>query len=87
MIDNILFISKVLNNMLPTLFKNWSHFCYNIHHCSTTSSVEGHLPKKSFRTNNFGKLSVTVSAIDLWNKVQYQMRDIALKDHRPSKIK
>ena len=49
MIDNILFISKALNNMLPP------QFCYNIHHYSTTSSVKGHLHKKSFRTNNFGK--------------------------------
>ena len=47
----------------------------------------GHLHKKSFRTNNFGKFSVTVSAIDSWNKIQDQMGEIALKDLRPSKIK
>ena len=67
MIDNILFISKALNNMLPPIFKNWFQFCYNIPHYSTTSFVKDHLHKKSFRTNNFGKFSVTVSAIDSWN--------------------
>ena len=36
--------------------------------------------------NNFGKFSVTVSAIDSWNKIQDQMGEIALKDLRPSKI-
>ena len=87
MIDNILFISKALNNMLPPLFKNWFQFCYNIHHYSTTSSMRGHLHKKSFRTNNFGKFSVTVSANDSWNKMQDQMSEIALNDLRPSKIK
>ena len=86
-IDNILFISKAMNNMLPPIFKNWFQFCYNIHHYSTTFSIKGHLHKKSFRTNNFGKFSVTVSAIDSWNKIQDQMGEIALKDLRPSKIK
>ena len=31
-IDNILFITKTMNNMLPLIFKNWFQFCYNIHH-------------------------------------------------------
>ena len=87
MIDNIFFISKALNDMLLPIFKNWFQFCYNIHHYSTTFSIKGHLHKKSFRTNNFGKFSVTVSAIDSWNKIQDQMGEIALKDLRPSKIK
>ena len=87
MIENILFICKALNNMLPPIFKTWFQFCYNIHHYSTTSSVKGYLHKKSFRRNNFGKFSVPVSAIDSWNKMQDQMGEIALKDLRPSKIK
>ena len=49
--------------------------------------MKGHLHKKYFRTNNFGKSSVTESAIDLWNKIQDQMGEIALKDLRPSKTK
>ena len=49
--------------------------------------MKGHLHKKSFRTNNFGKFSVTVSTIELWNKMQGQMGELALKDFRPSKIK
>ena len=69
------------------MLKNWLKFCNNIHHYSTTSSVKGHLHKKSFRTNNFGKCSVTESAIDTRNKMQGQMDEVALKDFRPSKIK
>ena len=86
MIENFIFIKKALNNMLPPIFKNWFQF-YNIHHCSKTSSIKGHLHKKSFSTNNFGKFSVTLSVIDSWNKIQDQMGEIALKDLRPSKIK
>ena len=47
--------------------------------------MKDHLHKKSFRTYNFGKFSITVSVIDLWNKMQGQMGEIALKDLRPSK--
>ena len=71
--------------MLPPTFKNWFQFCCNSHHYSATFSIKG-LHKKSFRTNNFGKFSVTVSAMDSWNKMQDQMGDIALKDVRPSKM-
>ena len=40
--------------------------------------MKGHLHKKSFRMNNFGKFSVTVSAVDSWNKMQDQMGEIYL---------
>ena len=87
MIDNVLFISKAWNNILPPIFKNWFQFCYNIHHYNTTFSIKGYLHKNSFRANNFGKFPVTVSAIDSWNKIQDQVGEIALKDLRPSEIK
>ena len=67
--------------------KNWFQFCYNIHNYSTTFSIKGHLHKKIFRANNFEKFSVTVSAIDSWNKIQDQSGEKALKDLRPGKIK
>ena len=76
-----------MNNMLPPIFKNWFQFCYNINHYSTTFFKKDHLHKKSFRTNNSGKFSVTESATDSWNKIKDQMGEIALKDLWPSKIK
>ena len=48
--------------------------------------MKEHLHKKFFRTN-FVKFSITVSAIDSWNKIQSQMCDIALKEIEPSQIK
>ena len=49
MINNILFISQALNNIIPPIFKNWLQFCYNTHKYCTTSSVKGHLHKKIFQ--------------------------------------
>ena len=54
MIDKVLFIMKTLSNIVAPIFKTWFKFCYNIHDYTITSSMNGHLHKKLFRTNNFG---------------------------------
>ena len=46
-----------------------------------------YLHKDSFRTNFFGKFSVTISVIDSWSKMQGQMDEIALKGLRTTKTK
>ena len=76
-----------MNNMLPPIFKNWSQFWCNIHYYGVAFSIKVPLYKKTFRTNDFWKLSVTVSVIYWWNKTQDQMGEIALKNLKPSSIK
>ena len=41
--------------------------------------MKSHLHKESFRENNFGKFSVSVTAIDSWNEMQGQMGEMTLK--------
>ena len=72
--------------MLPSIFQNWFPFCLFTTAVHKTS-VKGCLHKKSSRTNNFGKFSVTVGACESWNKMQDQMCKITLKNLGPSKIK
>ena len=55
--------------LVAPILKSWFQFCYNIHIYSTIFFMKDHPYKKSFRTNNFGKFSVTASAIDSWNKI------------------
>ena len=38
-------------------------------------------------TNRHGKYSITVSAIDSWNKIQKQLKNILLKDLSSNNIK
>ena len=38
-------------------------------------------------TDIFRRYSVTINAIDLWNKMKHKMGEIASKDLRPNKIK
>ena len=87
LLENVLLISKFINSLLPPVFNNWFTFCSNIHNYETTSSASYKLFKPSFRTNLYGKSSITVNAIDAWNKAQTSLGDTNLKDLTPNKIK
>ena len=86
-LENVLLISKFINSLLPPVFNNWFTFCSNVHNYETTSSATCKLFKPSFRTNLYGKNSITVNAIDAWNKAQTSLGDTILKDLTPNKIK
>ena len=86
-LENVLLISKFINSLLPSVFRNWFTYCSNIHNYETTSSATCKLFKPSFRTNLYGKNSITVNAIDAWNKAQTSLGDTILKDLTPNKIK
>ena len=43
--------------------------------------------KLFYKTNRYGKYSVTVSAVESWNKIQKQLKNILLKDLFPNKMK
>ena len=86
-LENVLLISKFINSLLPPVFNNWFTFCSNVHNYETTSSATCKLFKPSFRTNLYGKNSITVNAIDAWNKAQTSLADTILKDLTPNKLK
>ena len=84
LIENILFIN---NNLLPAIFKNLFTFCSDVQNYQTVSSTSDKIFKPSFRTNSFEKYSITIGAINSWNKIQYQFRNLSLKTYSPSKLK
>ena len=77
-LENILFVSKSLNNLLPSVFNTWFTF---------SSDTQGNLIKLFYKTKRYGKYSVTVSAVESWNKIQKQLKNILLKDLSPNKTK
>ena len=87
LLEIVLLISNFTNSLLPPVFNNWFTFCPNIHNYETTSSATCKLFKPSFCTNLYGKNSITVNAIDAWNKAQTSLADTILKDLTPNKIK
>ena len=78
-LENILFISKTLNNLSPSVFNTWFNF--------SSSSTQGNLIKLFYETKRYGKYSTTVSAVESWNKIQKQLKDLLLRDLSPNKIK
>ena len=43
--------------------------------------------KPFYKTNRYGKYSITVSAVESWNKIQKQLKNMLLKNLSPYKIK
>ena len=86
-LENILFASKSLNNLSPSIFNTWFSFSSDQHNYETSSSTQGNLMKLFYKTDRYGKYSITVSAVESWNKIQKQLKSILLKDLSPNKIK
>ena len=86
-LENILFVSKSLNNLSPSIFNTWFSFSSDQHNYETSSSTQGNLMKLFYKTNRYGKYSITISAIGSWNKIQKQLKNMLLKDLSSNKIK
>ena len=86
-LENILFVSKSFNNLSPSIFNTWFSLSSDQHHYETSSSTQGNLMKLFDKTDRYGKYSITVNAVELWNKIQKQLKSILLKDLSPNKIK
>ena len=86
-IENILFVSKSLNNLSPSIFNTWFSFSSDQHNYETSSSAQGNLIKLFYEAKRCGKYSITVSAVEPWSKIQKQLKYILLKHLSPNKIK
>ena len=82
-----MFASKSLNNLSPSVFNIWFSFSSNQQNYETSSSTQGNLIKPFYKTKRYGKYLITVSAVESWNKIQKQLKDMLLKDLSPNKIK
>ena len=87
LIENILFINKSFNSLLPEIFKSWSIFCSDLHNYHTVSSTADKIFKPFYRTDSYGKNSIILGAINSWNKTQHQFSNLSFKAFRPNKLK
>ena len=86
-LENILFVSKSLNNLSPSIFNTWFSFSSDQHNYETSSSTQGNLMKIFYKANRYGKYSITASAVESLNKIQKQLKNMLLKNLSPYKIK
>ena len=75
--------------MLPSISKSltWFSFSSDQGNYETSSSTQVSLIKLFYKTKIYGKYSITVSAVETWNRIQKQLKNILLKDLSPNKIK
>ena len=73
--------------LMCVIFSTWFSFSSDQYDYETLSSVQGNLTKLFYQINRYGKYSITVSAVELWNKIQKQQKDMLFKDLSPRKIK
>ena len=85
LIENILFISKSFNNLLPPIFKSWFTFCSDVYNYHTDSMIR--YLNSPIELILMEKKSITLGAINSWNKTQHQFSDLSLKTFSPTKIK
>ena len=72
-LENILFPGKSLNDLSSSVFNTWFSFSSDQHNYETSSSTKGNLLKLFYKTNRYGKYSITFSAVELRNKIQKQV--------------
>ena len=68
-IENILFISKSFNNLLPPFFKSWYTFCSDVHNYHTVSSTADEIFKPSYTTDSYGNTPIFDHAYSITIKV------------------
>ena len=58
------FVSKSFNNLTPSVFSTWFTFSSDQHNYETSSSAQDDLTKLFYKTNKYGKYSITVCAVE-----------------------
>ena len=86
-LENILFISKSLNNLSPSVFNTWFSFSSDQHNYETSSSTQGNLTKLFYKTNIYGKTQSLQVLFELWNKIQKQLKGMLVQDLSLREIK
>ena len=74
-LENTSFVSKSINNLLPSLFNDWFLFSSDQYNYETSWSHHGKLHKPSYKTNIYGKNSIAVSVINAWNNSQKLLKN------------
>ena len=83
----MIFVSKSINNVLPSIFKNWFLLCSEIQNNDTVSSSTDKLFKPLYRSDTDSKNSVIISAINCWNEPQNMLEGHSLNLFIQPKLK
>ena len=67
--------------------RNGSHFALKYINITQLPPLQVNYSSPPFRTNLYGKNSVTISAVNAWNKIQTAFENVILKNFTTTQIK
>ena len=76
-----------LSIILSSIFDGWFTLCSDIHNYDTAASSTVKLFKPSIKTNLCGNNSITVSAVNAWNKTPLAFGYVILKNLTTTEVK
>ena len=87
-LESILFVSKSLNNLSPSIFNTtWFVFSSDQHSYETSSSTQCNLIKPFYKTNRYGEYSMTEVLLSSGRKSKNKLKILYLKFYPPIKLK
>ena len=69
------------------VFNTWFSFSSDQHEYATSNSTQDNFMKLVYKSNSYGKYSITVSAAESWNKIKKKTNNMLFKDLPSNKIK
>ena len=69
-LENCVFISKSLKGLLPSTFNSWFKFSFESHSHDIRWSNLVYLKISSYRTKTYGRYSMFVNSVYIWNHLQ-----------------
>ena len=86
-LENCVFISKSSKGLLPFIFKNWFKFFFESHSQDTRWSNLGYLKIPSYLTKYYGRYSMIVNSIYIWNHLHSCYENVIFHQVRANKLK
>ena len=87
LLENRIVISKPWKGILPSIFKNWFKFSFESHSHDTRWSNLGYLKIPSYYTKTYGRYSVFMSSIYVWNHLHSCYENDIFHQLRANKLK
>ena len=87
LLENCIFISKPWKGILPSIFKNWFKFSFESHSHDTRWSNLGYLKIPSYYTKTYGRYSMLMSSIYVWNHLHSCYQNDIFHQLRANKLK
>ena len=86
-LENWIFINKSLEGLLPSIFNNWFKFSFESHSHDTRWSNLGYLKIPSYRTKIYGRYSMFVNSIYVWDHLQSCHQNVIFHQLRANGLK